>query len=481
MSPDTTEKRVPATEALPRASQRDVRWITPSTLGWALLVTVSIVTGLSMAEVHPAIPLGAAIGLLSLVLLYRYPFLGVLAYLALEYARIPAMFPVLQPLNLGKVIVVATAASWLARMIMTKEYHFVRDKVNVLMVLWMFLAFISCVDAVEPGLALTGSVGLAKFVGVYYLFVNLVTDVNRWNWCIVSLTLLHVKLSQFQLRMYMAGLQEAVDRYRYVGGGMGAGSGGFFGNSTDFGAAMCVMAPLVMYLFLRAKSRWVKMLGGLSFLLFVASILRSGSRGAAVSLLAMAAVWWIKTSHKLISAIVIVCFVGGFWVAAPVEWKQRFMAAKQYDEDATASHRLVFWAAGLHMMVTHPFNGVGMDNFTPSFREMGGDGFVAHSIWIEAASELGVFGIGLVLAIAALGFIRNAQTRKLAGRGDPDARYLYGMADALDLSLAGFLVAGTFTSILYYPFIFMTLALIVSLHHIVWTRHGPGEVAGAAT
>src|SRR5262245_38964404 len=130
MSFDATEERIAATEALPSASRREVRWITPSTLAWTLLVAIRIVTGLAMTQVHPAIPLGAALGLFALVLLYQYPFLGVLAYLVLEYARIPAMFPVLQPLNLGKVIVVATAASWLARMIMRKEYNFVRDKVN---------------------------------------------------------------------------------------------------------------------------------------------------------------------------------------------------------------------------------------------------------------------------------------------------------------------------------------------------------------
>ena len=123
------------------------------------------------------------------------------------------------------------------------------------------------------------------------------------------------------------------------------------------------------------------------------------------------------------------------------------------------------------MAVTHPVNGVGVDNFTAAYQRMGGVSYVAHSIWIEAMAETGLVAFAVFAGILYLAFKRNAQTRSLASGDEREARFMRAMSDALDLSMVGYLVAGTFTSILYYPFLFMNLALILSLHHIAALRY----------
>jgi putative inorganic carbon (hco3(-)) transporter len=458
----------------PAVPAKQVHWVTPVTVGWALVVLLSLIAGISLTQVHPGIPLGIIVGLLGLLLLVRYPFLGVLAYIVFEYARLPAMFPVLQPLNLGKLIVAATAVAWVAKMIVTREFHFVRDKVNLLMGVWIVLALASCTDAVQASMAFQGTVGLAKFVASYYLIVSLATSLSKWKWCAWVLIFLHLKMSQFQLRSYAQGILTADDRYQFIRGGVGAGGdGGFFGNSTDFGAAMCVIAPVALYAFRTTKSRLLRLSAFIAAVAFPVSILRSGSRGAAVALLAMSCVLWLKSSRRLLVGTLVALSAFGFWFAAPAEWQQRFKSGADYDRDLTASSRLRFWKAGFEMLTNHPINGVGVDNFTESYRAMGGEGYVAHSIWIEGASELGVLGILTIGGVMVLGFRRNAQTRDLCRGDDEECRFIRGMSDALDLSLVGYMVAGTFTSILYYPFLFMTMALIISLHHIALNRLRP--------
>lgn len=452
-------------------AQRPAALITPARVGWAVVVLASLLTGLSFVYVHPAIPLAVIVALLGIVLLARYPVLGVLAYLVFEYARIPAMFPVLEPLNLGKLIVVATAVAWIAGMIVRQEFRFVRDRTNLLMVAWVVLALVSSVDALRQDLAIQGTIGLAKFVTSYYLIMNLVTDIQKWRWCMWILLLLHAKMSQFQLRLYAAGIGMADDRYQFIRGGVGAGGeGGFFGNSTDFGAAICVMIPVAAYLVGVSKSRLLKVVAFVTTAMFVVSVLRSGSRGAAVALFAVCCVYWFKSQRKLWVGLAVVVFAAGFWFAAPDEWKARFKAGAEYQQDATASSRLRFWHSGLEMLIAHPINGVGVDNFTENYRNMGGEGYVAHSIWIEAAAELGVLGIFLVLGAMVLGFKRNAQTRALCRSDHEEGGFITAMSHALDLSLVGYMVAGTFTSILYYPFLFITLAFVISLHHIAKDR-----------
>ena len=63
---------------LPR---QQVEWITPRRFGWGLLVVLCLGLGLSFSQVHPAIIAGVLVGIMALVLLFFYPYLGVLAYL----------------------------------------------------------------------------------------------------------------------------------------------------------------------------------------------------------------------------------------------------------------------------------------------------------------------------------------------------------------------------------------------------------------
>jgi hypothetical protein len=42
---------------------------------------------------------------------------------------------------------------------------------------------------------------------------------------------------------------------------------------------------------------------------------------------------------------------------------------------------------------------------------------------------------------------------------------MWGMAQGLDCSLVGYLVAGFFVTVLYYPFFWINLAMTVALHN----------------
>jgi hypothetical protein len=65
-----------------------------------------------------------------------------------------------------------------------------------------------------------------------------------------------------------------------------------------------------------------------------------------------------------------------------------------------------------------------------------------------------------------LAFKRNKETRALSGGDDPWSKAKRQLSFALDLSLLAFLVSGSFVTILYYPHIFIILAMILSLNHI---------------
>jgi probable O-glycosylation ligase (exosortase A-associated) len=446
-------------------------YLTTNKLWYIILIFISLVGGFCFLRFRPEIIIGVLTALVLVTVLFYYPYVGVLAYIVFEYARIPAMFPELQPLQLGKWIVILTLLIWIYHYAQHRSV-FIRDKINWLMLAWLALAFLSSFFALEKKLAVEWALILARWVVVYIIIFNLVDSLPKWQGLMWLFLLLNLKLSQFQIRSFRAGYGTASDQYGYITQGVGAGSTAFFSNATDFGAAMCVIAPFAFYLVKATKSKILKAAGVVMFLAFVFSILQSGSRGAAMALFAMAFIFWFKSSKKLIIGILVLLFVLGFWVSAPLPWKERFVSAINFQEDPTASSRINFWKAGIKMFKDHPLTGVGMGNFGRNFAElydptgqrMGS--WSPHSIFVQAGAELGIGGLAILLLAFYSIFKRNRETREMYIKHNLNNRWVYDFAHALDLSLVGFIVSGTFLTILYYPHLYIIMALALSLNHI---------------
>jgi probable O-glycosylation ligase (exosortase A-associated) len=442
------------------------------TLLVAGLVLFSFLCGIGFLFFPPLLVFAAAGLLILTLLMVYYPYLGILVYLVLEYARIPAMFPQLQALQIGKIVVVVTGVIWLLRSALTRRLKFVSDPLNWVMAIWAFMVICSSFFAMNSELANQGVIDFLKWVIIYFLIINLVDNLPKWQWFMWFLLFLNFKLSQFQIRQFMAGYEMASSPDRFVTEGVGAGSTGFFGNAGDFGVAMCVVAPLAFYLVTAVKSRALKAGGMVFFAAFVFSILRCGSRGAALALSVMALFFWLRTSKKLLSGLVILLFVIGFWASAPEAWKERFVSAADYQEDITASQRLRLWQAGLKMSMHSPLLGVGINNFGTDYAsryhapDEAGIPWAPHNIFVQALSELGVLGFLSLVAAMVLVFRRNQETRRLYLQNNARSDWITGFARALDLSLIGYIISGFFLTVLYYPHLYIIMTLALSLNQI---------------
>lgn len=444
------------------------QWVTPRGVLWLALGLLCVAAGLALALVPPwYVVLGLCAALGGLLLFY-FPYLGALAYLTFEYTRISAAYTVLQKLQLGKLLVIATLVALLLHIVVRGRFKLVWDRSLYWLLGWCVLALLSMANALDHRLALDGALDLSRWVIITILFVQLLDSLSKWQWFVWLYLLLNMKLSQFQIRSYQEGLELAGDaRAHFIREGVGAGTSSFLANATDFGAAMVVVFPFALYLTLSARPRWLRWISASGVLLFTLSVLRSGSRGAALALFCVFAVYWWQTRHRLLVGAAVLLAAVSFWIAAPPEWKTRFVSASNYEEDATASSRLDFWKAGVAMCLENPVLGVGIQNFARNYLHgEGGRLIVPHSIFIEAAAELGLPGIVILCVLLWTVLRRNRDTRRLA-RGQPDrVRFIRGMAYALDLSLVGFVVSGAFLTILYFPHLFMILCLTLTLHYI---------------
>jgi O-antigen ligase len=321
------------------------------------------------------------------------------------------------------------------------------------------------------------------WVLIYLLITNIVSTEQRFLIFMLAFMLYSAKMSQHGARTF-------AER----GGGFASwgatGGSAWFRNSGEFGIQMCVFFPISVY-FIQALRRYWPKVKTLVFLLMPASaaisIVASSSRGAVLGLVPVV-FWMMMKSRQRVKALVLgVVMAATVWVLIPEEQKTRFT---EMGDDATSQTRLIFWQRGLEMMREYPFTGVGYQNWFmytslnyPPLYGAGGRPFnqLPHNIFIEAGAELGYTGLLLFVGLIGVTLYTNYKTRKLArrlpGRGD----FSTGMAHGLDAAMIGYLAAGMFVTVFYYPFFWINLAMTVALHNVVVNQVKQAERALASS
>ena len=121
-------------------------------------------------------------------------------------------------------------------------------------------------------------------------------------------------------------------------------------------------------------------------------------------------------------------------------------------------------------MHAHPLLGVGYNNWLSYVTFEVPEGLIwgriqlPHNIFIQAGAELGYTGLICFVLMAIYVFIVNARTRVLGKQ--LHNKFLTYMAYGLDAGMVGYLVAGFFVTVLYYPFFWIQMAMTVALHAI---------------
>jgi O-antigen ligase len=172
-----------------------------------------------------------------------------------------------------------------------------------------------------------------------------------------------------------------------------------------------------------------------------------------------------------------------FGILAGTAWKERILTMwdPQTEYDQTAGGRTDLWKASLVLLAKRPW-GVGIDNFvTAEGLSHGGLGkwSAPHNTFFQIAVELGVVGLAIFIRMLARTLqslhlikisikppmlpvvMRRLPERqpRAPARDLDESGHLYQLAEALELTLYGFIVVGFFLSHAYSAMLYIMLAL----------------------
>jgi putative inorganic carbon (hco3(-)) transporter len=400
-------------------------------------------------------------------------FLGVLAWVVIQYMSLAQMFPVLQHFDIAKLAVAAALLGLLLSPDLRKPAAGPVHWLDTCLALFLFVSLMSACFSDYVGPAVSQFIDTFQWCVVYFLISRIAG--KRWQLYVMMclLMLLNLKLAQFSIRSFRADQAAGTSASFLASHGEGAGSTAFFGNAGDFGVAMSVVWPLAGAMFVGEVKRWRKWFFAFCFFAFLGAIVTCSSRGALVAAATIAFVGFMRSSKRVMGLLMMLVLALAYFVAVPQASKERMEAAFHPHSDPTANDRLELWHFGMRLFAEHPVLGAGPGNFAPEYvsehpimdREHKLMAIVPHSIYVETLSELGIAGFIPVLAMCLLVPIVNARTRKLLRERRPEnvRSFEYSLTWGLDLALVGYLVSGAFITVLYYPHFWVLLGLTSAL------------------
>lgn len=326
-------------------------------------------------------------------------------------------------------------------------------------VLYSVIVLASTLTAWSPATSRDGYIYWFSWVVIYWMITTLVNTEARFMLFLLGYFLWNAKMSQHGVR----GFIEAGGSFRSWGA---TGGPGWFRNSGEFGIEMTIFVPITIFFVIALRRYWTKRTFWVVMFLPVSglvSIMATSSRGAQLAI-AVVGLWFILKSPYRVKALVIaVVAAAALYGILPEGQRQRFT---EMGNDDTSISRLTYWADAREIMAQHPVLGIGYNNWLAYYRtNYNADGQLVHNIFYQAGAELGYTGLGGFIALIFITLIINYRTRKLASALPNGGRFALNMAHGLDGALIGFLVSGSFVTVLYYPFFWINLAFTVALHN----------------
>ena len=239
--------------------------------------------------------------------------------------------------------------------------------------------------------------------------------------------------------------------------------GSYIEGNNEVALALVLIIPLMRYLQLVTKSRWVRM--GLTAVMSLSALaaLGSYSRGAFLAILAMMIVLWWRSDRKIVLGILLVAAGASMLSFMPEQWWLRMETINEYQEDQSANGRFNAWWMAWNLAKANFFGGGFMVSTPYLFGTYAPDPLAvhaAHSIYFMVLGEHGFVGLFLFLLLWLLVW-RSAGRLRTQGKKLPETQWLSHLGAMCQVSLAGYAMGGAFLSLSYYDLPYNILILVV--------------------
>lgn len=251
--------------------------------------------------------------------------------------------------------------------------------------------------------------------------------------------------------------------------------GSFIEDNNEFALALVITIPLLRFLQMQVRNKWLSRALLASMVLCAAASLGSHSRGALLAIGAMAVFLWIKGKNKLgmglallLAGVLLIAFM-------PEEWSARMHTIDNYQDDRSAMGRISAWWTAWNLAFVYPF-GVGFQTaraeLFAQFSPYPDYIHAAHSIYFQVLGNHGFPGLIVFLSIWITTWRSAAWILKEAPKHE-QARWCVDLAAMCQVALVAYAVGGAFLSLAYFDVPYNIMIAVVTAR--LWVQQRAWE------
>ena len=388
----------------------------------------------------------------------HFSFWMICCYLFFEYTRPQAIFPIIDFLPWAQLFLLGALVGAFS----DKTVAWVPSIVTVVLCIFALVIFMSSQLAYYPEVSKKHYIDFYSWFVVYFLIVAIVNTRSRYYVFVIIFLLCAAKISFGTSKAWV------MRGFAFTGWGL-MGPKGYFQNSGELAILMLTLFPVAFYIFSYLKDKVTKIefvLLVLFWLTPVMTIMGASSRGSQIALAAQLIVMFRKSLFRPKALFGVLAFVFILFNILPEEQKNRFETA---GEDKTSQQRLLYWENGWEMIKDHPFTGVGYFNFPPYYADHYPEDMLyehaelPHNIFIQVGTDAGFTGL---IPFVFLCFYPLIYTRFLLKHKEREPFLVLSLV-GVAYGIFGFVLAGQFVTVAYYPFLWLGLAFFVSGNNVL--------------
>lgn len=402
-------------------------------------------------------------------------------FLATSVGRVHQLFPVLMPLKPALVASALAIVLYLLQQTGPRQVGRLRSRTTTYMLGVLVWAALSVPTALNQGVAFSAWTDLARAVTMCLVIagaVRSIRDVERLILVYFGVTVVYtaVVLSRFEL---------GADNWRLAKL--------YYYDANDLATLIVSAMPLGLYFVLAHRRVVMRLLAAAGVAMLAVGLIRSGSRGGFLALLAIVAYillgfTTIPARSRVLGLVVILAVAIGS--ANDRYWTQmQTIVRPNQDYNLTSDGgRMKIWKRGLGYMVDRPAFGVGVSNFQTAEgtisplarRQERGIGVrwgAAHNSFIQAGAELGIPGVLLLIGVITSAFVSLRRVARYGRSLNPPSHQLSRLAQSLMTALVGFTVGAFFLSLAYSDMLYTLAAFAIALAKVARTDHAGNQVA----
>ena len=386
----------------------------------------------------------------------RWPFVGLLAYLWLDFMRPHDRWVELRDyrpmLVLGLVTVAATA--WQRR----DRLLDARWSLLPLAALTAVVA-LAAATSVDPLGSAEVLLQMAKLLVLVWAIHALVSDEAHLRALIWVLSLSLAVLA-------VGAVVQAIDhgllwtfRPEAVIEGPPGLNDGAFRDSNDLARVLVLSLPLWWALAARGAPAWSRALAALGCVLVLSAIECTYSRGGFVAILAAVAVLSLSLRSWWRRAVALLAFAAALMALSPQPYLDHLATIAHPLADRSILGRLAVWQEGLQIGRDHLVGGQGPGTFRRGADSAEPVRRSPHNIFVELAAELGLAGVLVYAWMLIATLIRLHRVR----RGTGGTTWLRPASIAIEAALIAYLTASLFLSEPFASPLFVLVGLSLAL------------------